>query len=390
MSVGVASLGHNARGARVAACLALALTLGGCSMLPTFLGGTPPPAKPAELPPNPNLLGVRQAWTVRLGPVQMPLSVQVTGSEVAVASSDGQVALLDAASGAQRWRTSVEAPLSAGVGSDGRTAAVITRTNELVALSGGQILWREKLPAQSHTAPLVAGGRVFVLAGDRSVAAHDGATGRKLWTQQRPGEPLVLRQNGVLLAVGDTLVVGQGGRLAGLNPANGSIRWETPIGVTRGTNDVERLIDLVGPVSRVGTSVCARAFQAAVGCVDTARGTPSWTRPAKGAEGVHGDDQQLFGTESNGTVVAWRRSDGERVWSTDRLALRGLSAPLSAGRSLVIGDSFGFVHVLSREDGSLLTRLTTDGSAIVAAPVLAGNTVVVVTRTGGVFGFVPQ
>jgi hypothetical protein len=38
----------------------------------------------------------------------------------------------------------------------------------------------------------------------------------------------------------------------------------------------------------------------------------------------------------------------------------------------------------------LLTRLTTDGSAIVAAPVLAGNTVVVVTRTGGVFGFVPQ
>jgi hypothetical protein len=127
MSVGVASLGHNARGARVAACLALALALGGCSMLPTFLGGTPPPAKPAELPPNPNLLGVRQAWTVRLGPVQMPLSVQVTGSEVAVASSDGQVALLDAASGAQRWRTSVEAPLSAGVGSDGRTAAVITR-----------------------------------------------------------------------------------------------------------------------------------------------------------------------------------------------------------------------------------------------------------------------
>jgi hypothetical protein len=279
MNMATVSLGLRARGVRLAACLAVGLALGGCAMLPTFLGGTPPPAKPAELPPNPNLLGVRQAWTVRLGPVQMPLSVQVTGSDVVVASSDGQVALLDAASGAQRWRASVEAPLSAGVGSDGRTAAVITRTHELVALNGGQILWREKLAAQSHTAPLVAGGRVFVLAGDRSVSAHDGATGRKLWTQQRPSEPLVLRQNGVLLAVGDTLVVGQGGRLAGLNPANGSIRWEAPIGVTRGTNDVERLIDLVGPVSRVGTSVCARAFQAAVGCVDTARGTADfWHR----------------------------------------------------------------------------------------------------------------
>jgi outer membrane protein assembly factor BamB len=61
----------------------------------------------------------------------------------------------------------------------------------------------------------VAGNRVFVLAADRSVSAFDGQSGRRLWSQQRPGEPLVLRQSGVLLAVGDTLVAGQGGRLVG-------------------------------------------------------------------------------------------------------------------------------------------------------------------------------
>ena len=48
------------------------------------------------------------------------------------------------------------------------------------------------------------------------------------------------------------------------------------------------------------------------------------------------------------------------------------------------------VHLLSREDGSLLARVTTDGSAIAAAPVVAGNTMVVVTHNGGVYGFVPQ
>jgi outer membrane assembly lipoprotein YfgL len=316
--------------------------------------------------------------------------MQVAGGEVALASSDGTVAVLDGDSGGERWRASAGAPLSAGVGSDGRTVAVVTQTNQLVAFSDGRVLWRQNLPAQVYTAPLVAGGRVFVLGADRSVSAHDGTTGLRLWTQQRAGEPLVLRQSGVLLAVGDTLVTGQGGRLAGLNPANGTIRWEAPIGITRGTNDVERLVDLVGRVSRVGNSVCVRSFQTAVGCVDADRGTVRWTRPAKGAEGVHGDDQQLVGTESNGTVLAWRRSDGERAWTTDRLALRGLSAPLVAGRSVLIGDSFGFVHVLSREDGSLLTRLTTDGSAIAAPAVLVGNTVVVVTRSGSVFGFVPQ
>jgi len=48
------------------------------------------------------------------------------------------------------------------------------------------------------------------------------------------------------------------------------------------------------------------------------------------------------------------------------------------------------VHFLSRQDGSPLTRLPTDGSPIVAAPVLAGNTLVVVTQSGGVFGFRPD
>lgn len=364
--------------------------LAGCSALPGFMSRGAQQPKPAELAPNPNLLGVRQAWTVRIGPVQMPLSLQGGNADVAVAASDGTVALLDADSGAERWRANAGAPLSSGVGSDGRTLAVVTQANQLVALSDGRVLWRQSLPAQSYTAPLVAGGRVFLLSADRSVSAHDGATGARLWTQQRPGEPLVLRQSGVLLAVGNTLVVGQGGRLAGLDPANGLIRWESPIGITRGTNDVERLVDLVGRVSRVGNSVCVRSFQTAVGCVDTERGSVRWTRPAKGAEGVHGDEQQVVGTESNGTVIAWRRSDGERAWSTDRLALRGLTAPLVAGRSVLIGDSFGFVHVLSREDGSLLTRLTTDGSAIAAAPVRVGNTVVVITRNGNIYGFVPQ
>ena len=248
----------------------------------------------------------------------------------------------------------------------------------------------EKLSAQAYTAPFVAGGRVFVLAADRTVNAFDGQTGRKLWAQQRPNEPLVLRQSGVILAVGDTLVVGLAGRLAGLNPSNGIIRWEAPIASPRGINDVERLVDLVGRVSRDGDIVCARAFQASVGCVNTARGSLLWTKPANGSQGIHGDDRFLFGTESDGVVQAWRRSDGERAWASDALKYRNLTAPLVVGRSIAIGDYAGFVHLLSRDDGALLNRLATDGSAISAAPALAGNTLIVVTRNGGVYGFVPE
>jgi len=200
----------------------------------------------------------------------------------------------------------------------------------------------------------------------------------------------VLRQAGVLLPVGDTLVVGQGGRLSGLNPLNGSSRWEATIATSRGINDIERLVDLVGRVSRVGDSVCARAFQAAVGCVDTARGQTVWTQKANGGDGVSGDGSAVYGTETDGRVVAWKRENGQRAWVTDKLLHRGVGTPLALGRSVIVGDEFGFVHLLSREDGTLLTRLATDGSPIAAAPTAAANSLVVVTRNGGVFAFVPQ
>ena len=368
---------------RALAAIGLIAFLVGCS------GGSPKP-KPAELEAVTPLVSARQSWNARIGPVNFPLEIAVSGNNVALAGSDGAVAMLDAQTGRDIWRIALNTPIAAGVGSDGKVVAVVTRANEVVALQDGRELWRQKLSAQAFTAPFVAGARVFVLAADRSVNAFDGLTGRKLWAQQRPNEPLVLRQSGVMLAVGDTLVVGLAGRLAGLNPANGSIRWEAPIASPRGINDVERLVDLVGRVSRDGNSVCARAFQASIGCVDAARGSLLWSKPANGVQGIHGDDRLLFGTEADGTVLAWRRSDGERVWSVERLRHRSLTAPLVAGRSVVVGDFAGFIHLLSREDGSLLTRLPTDGSAIAAAPALAGTTLIAVTQNGGIYGFQPE
>ncbi len=363
--------------------LAAAAALAGCA------AGSPRPT-PAELPPNVDLIGVRQAWHAKLAPIDFPLQVHTQGSQLLLASGDGTVTTLDARNGAVLGQASAGAALSAGVGSDGTLSAVVTRANQVVALQGGRELWRQRLPTQSYTAPLVAGGRVFVLGADRSLTALDGRSGGKLWSLQRPAEPLVLRQAGVLLAVGNTLVVGMAGRLVGINPDDGSVRWEAPIAAARGTNDVERLVDLVGPVSRQGNVVCARAFQTAIGCVDATDGSLRWSKPANGATGLAGDGQQLYGAEADGQVMAWRADTGERAWQSERLKWRQLTGPLVLGRSVVMGDSTGLVHLLSRQDGSALDRFATDGSGIAATPVAAGNTLVVVTRAGGVYGYTPQ
>ncbi|MDO8346112.1 MAG: outer membrane protein assembly factor BamB [Cellvibrio sp.] len=354
----------------------------------------PEKPKPAELSTNVALVNARLAWSARLGSVNFPLDIAVNSRSnvlsITAAGSDGVVASFDASNGRELWRSNIGAAIAAGVGSDGVLASVITNANEIVTMEGGRVLWRQKLNASSYTAPLVAGGRVFVLSSDRSVTAFDGQSGRKLWSQKRTNEALVLRQSGVLLAVDDTLVVGLSGRLVGMNPLDGSVRWETPLATARGTNDVERLVDLVGRVSREGSVVCARSFRVSVGCVNADRGTLLWTKPASGSEGVHGDERAVFGVESDGRVIAWNRINGERLWSTERLQYRSLTAPVVVGRSVAIGDSTGLVHLLSRKDGSPLTRLSTDGSAVATTPILAGNTLVVVTRNGGIYGFLPE
>jgi outer membrane protein assembly factor BamB len=194
----------------------------------------------------------------------------------------------------------------------------------------------------------------------------------------------------LLAPFGNTLLVGISGRLLALDPNTGRPLWEAPVATPRGVNEIERLVDLVGPLARRGDVVCARAFQAAVGCLDAERGAMGWTQPSDGASGLSMDADQVYGAARNGRVVAWAAADGQQRWAVDHLLHRGVTAPLAAGRSIIVGDAQGFVHLLSREDGSVLNRLTTDGSAILGGPALAGNTLIAVTRNGGVFGWRPE
>jgi outer membrane protein assembly factor BamB len=346
--------------------------------------------KPIALEPLKPQIAGKLVWNKRGANVGFPLSVAVNGGVFTVAANDGTVMAVQADNGRELWRANAGAALSAGVGSDGRFAAVVTRDGELVSFDAGKPSWHKPIGVRVTTAPLVAGERVFVLGLDRSVQAFDALDGRKLWSVQRAGDPLTLAQTGVLTSFNDTLVVGQGARLVGLDPLRGTVRWDIAAASPRGTNEVERLADLVGPANRTIDSICMRAFQAAVTCINADRGTLVWTKTAGGIDGVAGDEQFVFGADASDRLTAWRRVTGEVAWTSDKFLHHGLSTPLSTGQTVVYGDAQGLVHWLSRDKGEPLLRLPTDGSAVVAAPVASGATMLVVTRNGGLFAFRPD
>jgi outer membrane protein assembly factor BamB len=348
------------------------------------------PVKPTPLTEQPTIQDKAWAWHVPMGQNTGVLRLYVSGQTLLAASENGELLAIEAANGQVLWRKDLGEALSAGVGSDGVRTSVVTQGNELLTLESGEVRWRVRLPARVLTPPLVAGERVFVALADRSTMAFDGRTGARLWTQTRSGDPLVLRQAGVLLAVGDTLVAGALGRLQGLNPNTGRVLWDAALATPRGTNEVERLVDVVAPVSRVGNSVCARAFNATVGCVDAINGRVVWTRSSQGAVGVHGDAQRVVGADSDGRLVAWTRETGEPLWSLDRLKFRGLTAPLVLNGHVAVGDEQGIVHWIALSDATDTARWRADGSAIVGAPVGLSDLVVVQTRQGGVYAWRAQ
>jgi len=367
---------------RPVAVLAAAITL---ALLAACAGNERP--KPTPLTPVLPRLAVQLSWTSHLGLVDFPLAVKVVGGTAYVADSAGTVAAIDGASGADVWRAQINGGITAGVGSDGRYTAVVSAANDLVVLDKGSVLWRQHLTAMTLTAPLVAGARVFTLAADRTITAFDAGNGRQLWQQTRSSDALVLGQSTLLTAVGDTLVVGQGGRVQGLNPGTGLTLWEVAVATSRGTNEVERLADVVSVFYRDGDQICVRAFQYTVSCLNARSGKLLWSKAAVGGVGVAGDATGIFATEADGRLIAYEKSDGTKRWQYDGLKFHTLSAPLVVGKAMVFGDENGNLHFFSTSDAEPINRLRTDDSAVVTTPVMAGKRLLAVTRNGGVFAF---
>jgi outer membrane assembly lipoprotein YfgL len=363
------------------AMVALATLLAACS------SDKPKPTPLEAITPQ---IAGRVAWSARVDGAAPGLIVTARDGEFTVAAADGTVLALQAADGREIWRGNAGARLAAGVGSDGRYAAVVTRDNEVVVLERGAVKWRARLGSRVSTAPLVAGERVFVMGVDRVVSAFDVLDGRLLWILQRPGEPLTLSQPGVVAAFKDSLLVGQGQRLTAVDPLGGTVRWEVALANPRGTNEVERLSDLTGPALRIGDVVCARSFQVGVGCANAQLGTLVWTKNSGGVQAIGGDADLIVGADASDRITAWRASNGDLAWNNENLRYRGLSGALVVGRTVIFGDAEGQVHFLDRADGKTLLRLPTDGSPVVGVPVRGGNTILVVTRNGGLFAFRPE
>lgn len=369
-------------------CVGLLALLAGCSSLNPFSRKAPPRNPPAELQEFRPVLAVRTAWSVNIGGAgAYTFTPAPSGDSVFAAAADGTLARIEIGSGRTLWRVNAGQPLTAGVGADGNTVAVAADKGRVIAFdAAGKQRWSVQASSEVLSAPAVGHGLVVVRSIDNRIAAYDAETGTRRWIAQRTVPPLTLRSApGIALTAQTAFVALPGGRLLALAMNNGGARWEAAVGDPRGTTELERIADLSGAPVLVGNDVCAVAYQGRVACFDRNSGAPRWARELSSEVGVGADERFIYVADERGAVSAFSREAGVSAWRNTRLANRNLSAPAPVGNAIAIGDYQGYVHFMSREDGALVARASTDGSRIQAAlPLIVGRAAVFQTQAGSV------
>ncbi|WP_459907966.1 outer membrane protein assembly factor BamB [Caballeronia sp. HLA56] len=340
------------------------------------------------------VLNVSQAWKASVGKAGRYLFAPVAvGDAIFAAGENGSVVKIDAKTGQDVWRIKLKDDLSAGVGSDGNLTAVGGLKGSVYVLGpDGKQLWTAVAPGELISPPLVGNDLVIVRTIDGKVVAFNAQTGEQKWVFQLRAVPLNLRVAAGMTFAGNQAVLAgfPGGTFAAINLQTGDAFWQTPVSYPKGVTEVERINDVTGAPGLVGAQSCAVTFQGRIGCFNANSGRPDWEKSFSSDSGLAQDSDLVAAGDDWSVVNAFRTSDGSQLWKTDKLKNRQVSVPYILGRAVVVGDLEGYVHFLSADNGELVGRAKTDGSAITAPPVLAGNTLVVLTHDGGIYGFRPS
>ncbi len=190
---------------------------------------------------------------------------------------------------------------------------------------------------------------------------------------------------GGIVARGGLFTGTAGGKLLAIDVATGNVAWEGNVATPKGATELERIADITSLPTVDERQACAVAYQGRIACFDLLRGTLIWSRDFSSLGGIVVDGRHMYVTDDRGAVHALDKTTGSSVWKQDKLAGRVPTGPQLLGDYLAVVDIEGYAHVMSRDDGSLLGRIATDGSAATAQPAASGANAVWQSQNGTLY-----
>jgi len=370
--------------------VACCLLLGGCETMSSWIPSIPVPSlswlglgrgakKLGPLPAYEAKANARVDWQVAMGGKGgFGFAPAVRKEVIYAASPDGTIVSVEPSTGRQNWRISAERKLSAGVGAGPNSIVVGTDKADVFAFdTSGKPLWTGKVSSEVAGPPADSEGLIVVWSLDGKIFGLAEADGSRKWVYQRTTPPLTVRRfAGGVTSRGGLFTGTAGGKLLALDLATGALGWEASVATPKGATELERIADVTSLPVIEERQVCAAAYQGRVACFELIRGNLTWSRDFSSLNGIATDNRFLYLTTDDGAIQALDKSTGASAWKQDKLAVRYPSGPAIIGDYLGVVDAEGYLHLLDRNDGSLVGRIATDGAAAVSQPQLNGVAIV--------------
>lgn len=368
--------------------LGLVSLLQACTQIDNYILGKDNTPKPTALVPITSKASMNVNWSVPIGKATksstyLKLKPVIRGNVIYTAAASGMVQAIDKTNGNVLWSTQLEGIVSGPTVEEG-TIAIGTNASHVVLLkqADGSKLWQARVSSDALSKPAIANHKVIVKTIDGNLYAFDLRTGEKIWVVDHGSPSLILKASSSPVIMGQLILVGfSDGKLDAVDINFGHVIWQRSIAYASGSSDVERLVDIdADPIVRAGVVYLA-SYQGYVGALSLENGQFKWNKPASTYRNMAIDANTLYMTDSDDIVWAFDRENGSVKWKQISLKARGLSEPVLMGNRLVVGDKTGYLHLISTQNGELLSRTQLNG-AIDISPSVSGNRVYVMTSNG--------
>ncbi len=270
-----------------------------------------------------------------------------------------------------------------GVAAAGGRVFVTTGFGFIVALdaASGDELWRATMDAPLQSAPTVSNGRLYAITNESELLAIDISTGEVVWTHQAIAEPARILSAPSVAVDNDSVVAPfASGEIVALLASNGRRLWSDALSRTGRLTSLSAINDIAGrPVLQDGI-VFAASHSGVLAAIDLRSGQRGWARAFASTQTPWISGTVLYAVSVDGELVAFDAMTGNIYWvrqlrryeeEGNREGRVAWVGPIMVGGRLVLANSLGEVVAVSPTDGQTLA--TADVEQPVFIPPIAAN-----------------
>lgn len=301
-----------------------------------------------------------------------------------------QVVSLVAQTGKLHWSKKYNYVFSSSFGYSNNALYVGTDKGVVLAISQktGDILWSKQLTGSILSAPVYYRGVVYAYSIDGMITAINDKNQRTIWNVDITTPELSLRGASKPIIADGKLIVGfASGSVIAFNLYDGSEEWTYTVSQPKGNTIVDKIVNIDSKILRDGNTIYVVSYNGNLAALNVSSGYLEWEYPLSAYKDMAQDSHNIYIINDKSEIIAISKNDGYLHWKNNFLLYRNLTAPLVINNYLIIGDSLGYLFVVNKINGKLISYASIDRGAILGLASSKTGAVLALTSSGNLWAY---